>query len=185
MSRIVIDCIIEDIVYQNPENGYAICEVKSETEGNFYAVGYMPTIHAGEHAELTGDWVVHPDYGEQFKVEIYNTLMPSSEAAIIKYLSSGVIKGVREATAKKLYKAFGEEVFDVLTNSPDRIAELKGISRERALTMCQSFNEQQSVRNIIMFLQQYNITAHMAMKIHKIFGNESISVISILNCKCG
>ena len=177
MSRIVIDCIIEDIVYQNPENGYAICEVKSETEGDFYAVGYMPTIHAGEHAELTGDWVVHPDYGEQFKVEIYNTLMPSSEAAIIKYLSSGVIKGVREATAKKLYKAFGEEVFDVLTNSPDRIAELKGISRERALTMCQSFNEQQSVRNIIMFLQQYNITAHMAMKIHKIFGNESISVI--------
>lgn len=177
MSMIVIDCIIEDIVYQNPDNGYAICEVSSKTDGDFYAVGYMPTVRAGENAELTGNWTVHPEYGEQFKVEVYNTLMPSEEAAIIKYLSSGVIKGVREATAKKLYEAFGEKVFDVLTSEPKKIAELKGISLERAEVMCKSFNEQQSVRNIIMFLQQYNITAHTAMKIHKIFGSEAVSMI--------
>ncbi len=177
MNRIIIDCIIENIVYENPENGYVICEVTSKTEGDFYAVGYMPRIRPGEHAELTGEWVTHPEYGEQFKVEIYNTVMPSEETAIIKYLSSGIIKGVREANAKKLYEAFGDAVFDVLTNEPDRISELKGISRERAYIMCKSFNEQRSVQNIIMFLQQYNITAHTAIKIHKIFGNESVDMI--------
>lgn len=177
MNRIVIDGIIDNIVYQNPENGYVICEVSSKEEGDFYAVGYMPTIRPGERASLTGDWVNHPEYGEQFKVEIYETIMPSEETAIIKYLSSGVIKGVREATAKKLYEAFGDSVFDVLTNEPDRVAKIKGIGKDRANAICKSFNEQRSVQNIVMFLQQYNISANTAIKIHKIFGSEAISVI--------
>lgn len=177
MSKLEFDCIIENVVYSNPENGYTICEVSSKEEGQFYAVGYMPTIREGERALLTGEWVTHHDYGEQFKVELYSTVMPSEETAIIKYLSSGIIKGVREATAKKLYEAFGDTVFDVLTNEPDAIAKLKGIGKERAYTMCKSFNEQRSVQNIVMFLQQYNITANTAIKIHKIFGSDSVEII--------
>ena len=175
--KIVIDCVIDSIVYKNPENGYTICEVSSKTEGQFYAVGYMPTLLEGERAELTGEWVTHPDYGEQFKVELYDTVMPTEEASIIKYLSSGIIKGVREATAKKLYEAFGEEIFNVLTNDPEAISTVKGIGRDRAETIYKSFNEQRSVQNIVMFLQQYNITAHMAVKIHKLFGSEAIDII--------
>ena len=177
MSRIVIDCIIDNIVYQNAENGYVICEVSSKEEGDFYAVGYMPTVREGECALLTGKWVNHPEYGEQFKVELYETIMPKEETAIIKYLSSGVIKGVREATAKKLYETFGDSVFDVLTNEPEKVEKIKGIGHDRAMTICKSFNEQLSVQNIVMFLQQYNISANTAIKIHKIFGSESVSVI--------
>lgn len=177
MNREVIDGTIENIVYQNPDNGYVICEVSSKSEGDFYAVGYMPTIRPGENAALTGEWVNHPEYGEQFKVELYETIMPSEETAIIKYLSSGIIKGVREATAKKLFETFGKEVFDVLTNDAARVAEIKGISRSRADMICASFNEQRSVQNIIMFLQQYNVGANTAIKIHKIFGSESVRKI--------
>ena len=106
MERITIEAMIETIVYRNEDNGYSICEVDSKDEGQFYAVGYMPTISEGETAELTGKWVRHPEYGEQFKVDLYSTVMPSDEQAMIKYLASGIIKGVREATAKKLVGAF-------------------------------------------------------------------------------
>lgn len=177
MKRAEYDCVIEGIVFQNRENGYAICEVSSKDEGLFYAVGYMPTVREGERAQLTGEWVTHPEYGEQFKVELYSTIMPSEETAVIKYLSSGIVKGVREATAKKLYEAFGDRVFDILTNAPEEIAKLKGISSERAHIMCKSFNEQRSVQNIVMFLQQYNINANTAVKIHKIFGSDSVDII--------
>ena len=177
MNRIVIDCVIDNIVYQNAENGYVICEVSSKEEGDFYAVGYMPTARPGESASLTGAWVNHPEYGEQFKVELYETIMPKEETAIIKYLSSGVIKGVREATAKKLYEAFGDSVFDVLTSEPEKVEKIKGIGHDRAVTICKSFNEQRSVQNIVMFLQQYSISANTAIKIHKIFGSEAVSVI--------
>lgn len=175
--KIVIKSEVENIVYRNPDNGYTICEVCSETDGDFYAVGYMPTLREGEHASLTGEWVTHPEYGEQFRVDLYETLIPSEKSAIIKYLASGIVKGVREATAKKLWAAFGKDVFDVLTNEPERIAELKGINMDRANMMCKSFNEARSVQNIVMFLQQYNISANTAFKIHKLFGSESVNVI--------
>ncbi len=177
MNRITINGIVDNIVYSNPENGYAICEIDSKEEGQFYAVGYMPSISAGENAELTGSWTMHPEYGEQFKVELYRTIMPSDEAAIIKYLASGIVKGVREATAKKLYAEFGNDVFNVMTNEPEKLAKIKGISRDRADSICKSFNEQRSVQNIIMFLQQYNISPNLALKINKIFGAEAITRI--------
>ncbi len=177
MNRITINGIIDNIVYSNPDNGYAICEIDSREEGQFYAVGYMPSISEGETAELTGSWTMHPEYGEQFKVELYRTIMPSDEAAIIKYLASGVIKGVREATAKKLYAEFGNDVFNVMSTEPDKLSKIKGISKDRAETICKSFNEQRSVQNIIMFLQQYNISPNLAVKINKVFGAEAISRI--------
>ncbi len=175
--RSEIECHIDNIVYRNQDNGYTICEVTSKTEGSFSAVGYMPTVGAGEEIKLIGDWDMHPEYGEQFMVELYDIVMPSEKTAIVKYLSSGIIKGVREATAKKLYEAFGDDVFAVLTNKPELIANLKGIGLDRANAMCTSFNEQRSVQNIVMFLQQYNISAHNAIKIHKIFGADSVNMI--------
>ena len=174
---IVIDCVIENIVYQNADNGYTICEVNSKSEGGFYAVGYMPTIRSGEEASLSGEWVTHPEYGEQFKVELYETIMPSEKTAIIRYLSSGIIKGVKEATANKLYDTFGDDVFNVLTNECERVASIKGIGRQRAEKICNSFNEQRSVQNIVMFLQQYSVRANTAIKIHKIFGSNSVQTI--------
>lgn len=177
MSRLTIKAIIDNIVYSNPDNGYVICEVDSKEEGQFYAVGCMPGLSEGENAELTGSWVNHPEYGEQFKVELYKTIMPSEEQAMIKYLASGLIKGVREATAKKLVDAFGAEVFTVIAAEPARLAQIKGISNEKAISISKSFNEQRAVQNIIMFLQQYNISTNLAVKVHKIFGADAVAKI--------
>lgn len=177
MERITIEATIENIVYRNEDNGYSICEVDSKAEGQFYAVGYMPTISEGENAELTGEWVTHPEYGEQFRVELYNTIMPSDESAMIKYLSSGIVKGVREATAKKLVAEFGTDVFNVIMTEPQRLTAIKGINKDRAETISKSFCEQRAVQNIIMFLQQYNISPNLAVKIHKIFGAEAVEKI--------
>ena len=187
MNNLIINAVIENIVYSNPDNGYVICEVDSKAEGQFYAVGYMPGISEGENTELTGQWVTHPEYGEQFKVELYKTVMPSDEQAIIKYLGSGVIKGVREATAKKLVAEFGKDVFNVIAAEPERLAELKGISKDKAMMISQSFNEQRAVQNIIMFLQQYNVSPRTAVKIHRIFGPDAVEKIkknpySLSNC---
>ena len=177
MNKIIINATIEHIVYSNPDNGYVICEVDSKEEGQFYAVGYMPSVSEGEHAELTGSWVTHPEYGEQFRVELYTTVMPSDEVSIIKYLASGIIKGVREATAKKLYARFGNDVFEVISTSPQQLSQIKGISLERAETISKSFNEQRAVQNIIMFLQQYNISPNLAVKVHRIFGPQAVNKI--------
>ena len=177
MERLIIEAVIENIVYSNPDNGYVICEVDSKNEGQFYAVGYMPGITEGEAAELTGSWVTHPEYGEQFKVELYKTIMPSDEQSMIKYLGSGMIKGVREATAKKLVDAFGAEVFEIIATAPERMAELKGISRDKAEIISASFNEQRAVQSVVMFLQQYNISPNLAVKIHKLFGADAIARI--------
>ena len=177
MERIVIEAEIENIVYSNPDNGYVICQVNSVSEGSFYAVGYMPGIHEGEAAELTGQWVTHPEYGEQFKVELYKTVMPSDEQAIIKYLSSGTVKGVREATAKKLFAEFGNDVFNIIATEPERLAEIKGISLDRAKTISKSYNEQRSVQNIIMFLQQYGISPNLAVRVHKLLGADAVDRI--------
>lgn len=177
MDRLIINAVIDNIVYSNPDNGYVICEVDSEQEGQFYAVGYMPGISEGENAELTGSWVTHPEYGEQFKVELYKTVMPSDEQAMIKYLGSGIVKGVREATAKKLVAEFGADVFEIVATDPERLAKIKGISRDRAMMISKSFNEQRAVQSIIMFLQQYNISPGLAVKIHKLFGADAVNKI--------
>ena len=178
MSKIIIEGTVKSVIYQNPDNGYTICEVSSKTEGDFSAVGYMPTIRPADEVSLTGDWVTHPEYGEQFKVELYETIMPSEKTAIIKYLSSGIIKGVKEATANKLYDAFGDDVFNVLSTDCDKVAKIKGIGKTRAVKICNSFNEQRSVQNIVMFLQQYGVGANTALKIHKIFGSNSVKSIT-------
>lgn len=177
MDMITITGTVENIIFSNDDNGYVICEVDSAEEGQFYAVGYMPSVSEGENAELTGSWVTHPEYGEQFKVELYRTVMPSDEQSILKYLSSGVVKGVREATAKKLVEAFGTGVFDIIMKEPERLAEIKGISREKAGMISRSFCEQRVVQNIIMFLQQYSISPNIAVRIHKIFGDGAVEAI--------
>ena len=137
----------------------------------------MPFISEGESVALSGNWTQHPDYGEQFKAEYYETVLPSDEEAIVKYLGSGIISGIREATAKKLVAHFGTEILDIMLQNPERLAEIKGISREKAEKIGKSFAETRSMQNVVMFLQQYSITANMAVKIHSVLGSNAVEMI--------
>lgn len=177
MEQFTVSGIIEEIIYNNPDNGYTVCEVDSHEEGMFTATGYMPYISEGESVSLTGYWTTHPDYGEQLRVDYYETILPTDEESILKYLSSGVIKGIREATAKKLVERFGTDILQILLSEPERIAEIKGISKEKAKTIGDSYRELQSMQNIVIFLQQYNINANIAVKVHNILGASAVDAI--------
>ncbi len=168
---------VVEIVYQNPENGYTVCEIDSIEEGLFTATGYMPYLTDGERIALTGMWVSHPEYGEQFRTEYYESILPTDEDSILRYLSSGIIPGIREATAIKLTESFGTEVLNIMLKSPERLSEVKGISKKKALKIGEDFMNLQSVQGIVMFLQQYRVSANMAVKVHQALGQNAVERI--------
>ncbi len=177
MDEVRVVGIVVEIIYQNSENGYTVCEVENEDDGIFTATGYMPYLSAGETIALNGFWFEHPDYGEQFKAESYESLLPTDKAAILKYLSSGIISGIGAATAKNIVTHFGEETFDVMLNDPKRLAEIRGISAKKAEKIGEAFLQLQSMQGIVMYLQQFNIGASAAMRVQKMFGQNAVDKI--------
>lgn len=174
---ITVTGTVEEIIYTNTENGYMVCDIDSAEEGLFTATGYMPYVSEGESVALSGNWSTHPDYGEQFRVSYYETVMPSDEESILKYLASGIVEGVREATAKKLIARFGTDVLTIMLKEPERMAEIKGISKDKAKKIGQAFSKLQSMQSIVMFLQKYNISANVAVKVHNILGAGAVDMI--------
>ena len=168
---------VVEIIFTNEENGYTVCEIQNKEEGLFTATGYLPYISEGENIEMTGKWVMHPEYGEQFSALTYKTVLPTDENAILLYLSSGIIPGIREATAKKIVDAFGEDSFNILLNYPEKLSEIKGITKTKAIAFSQEFQRLQSVSGIVMFLQQFGISAKLATAVHKVLGAEAVDKI--------
>ena len=176
MDEIRLTGEVQDIIYQNEQNSYTVCTVKTD-EGAVTAVGYLPFLSAGEQVALTGEWVTHPDYGEQFKVRLFEKLLPTTVQSILLYLSSGIIHGVREATAKKIVDAFGEDALEVILTDWMRLASVKGISPAKAADIHASFVERQSVQQTVMFLQPFGVTAEFAMKVHRFLGASAVEKI--------
>lgn len=176
-ESITISGKVYDIIYENSENGYTVCEIDSVSDGLFTATGYMPYISEGENISVTGIWANHPDYGEQFRVSYYETILPSDEQSILDYLSSGVIYGIRSKTAEKIVDRFGVDSLNILLTEPLRLAEIKGISPERAKKIGKSYLELQSMQSILMFCQQYGISTNLAFKVHKALGSGAVSQI--------
>ncbi len=167
---------IAEIIYQNEDNGYTIAEFETK-DIMFTAVGYMPSVSAGERLKISGKWVEHHTYGEQFKIEVYEKCAPKGEGAILRYLSSGIISGVREATAKKIVEKFGEDTLDVIENHPLKLAEIKGISAQKAVLISQSYIEKMGASALVMFLQQYSVSVNLAAKIYKKIGSGAVDFI--------
>ena len=177
MEDIKIVGVVTEIIYQNPDNSYTVCEIESEEEGIFAATGYMPYLSVGETVALSGRWVEHADYGEQFKAESYETLLPTDEDAILRYLSSGIVAGVGAATAKNLVAHFGKDTLEIMLNSPERLSEIRGISPKRAEKISAAFLEIQSTQGIVIYLQQFNIGATVAMRAQKMLGRHALEKI--------
>ena len=167
---------VVNIIYENEDNGYKVVEIENKTDF-FVAVGYLHGVSVGEFVILTGSWINHNVYGEQFKAEIFEKKLPNTRESIYKYLSSGIIKGVRSSTASKIIEYFGEDSLDVIANNPLRLAQIKGISKDKALSIQKSYNEQVGASSLVMFLQRYNISINFAAKIYKIYGSASIELI--------
>lgn len=177
MEEIKIVGVVTEIIYQNPDNSYTVCEIESEEEGIFAATGYMPYLNVGETVALTGAWVEHSDYGEQFKTESYETLLPTDEESILRYLSSGIVAGVGVATAKNLVSHFGSKTLEIMLNEPSKLSEIRGISPKRAEKIGTAFLEIQSVQGVVLYLQQFNIGTATAMLVQKTFGKNALEKI--------
>lgn len=175
-EMIYIEGMVEEIVYTNYANGYTVCTLDSGGE-MVTATGCMPYLSEGESVKLTGKWVTHPEYGEQFSVALYEKIAPQAAAAIMRYLASGIIKGVRLATAKKIVDKFGDDALSVMLSDPTRLAEISGISLQKALEIGNEYATQQGISTVVMFLQQYGIGAQTALKVYRRFGSDAVTYI--------
>lgn len=167
---------VEEIIYRNDENGYCVCDLNVQ-DVLVTVVGYMPFLAPGEIIEVEGEYKSHPTYGTQFSVSAFSKAPPDSLDAIYKYLASGMIKGVGPATAQKIVETFAEDSLDIIENNPEKLAEIKGISVNKAIEISNSYQSQFGVRNIIMFLQKNGISPIYAGRIYKQFGGSAIDKI--------
>ena len=168
--------ILEEIIFQNEVNGYTVGIFETEEE-QFTIVGYLPFISKGDSLKIYGKFVEHKDYGEQFKIETFEKLVPKTLGALEKYLASGNIKGVGPATAKKIINLFGDDTIHVLKFEPDKLAQIKGISKEKAKEISESFVENWEVWQIVGFLEKFGIGAESAKKVYNLLGINAIQEI--------
>ena len=168
---------VTDIIYQNEVNSYTIAVIETVEDEVITCVGYLPFINVGDTLKVVGNFVVHKDYGEQFKVETFEKIMPQTLESLERYLSNGVIKGIGPATARKIIETFGEETVSIFKFEPQKLAGIKGISKEKALEMAEEFNENWDLWQIVGYLDKFGIGAENSKKIYKALGNNAINEI--------
>lgn len=167
---------VEEIIFYNEDNGYCVADIDCQGE-LITIVGTMHCLTPGETVTVQGDYKNHPVYGEQFSVSSFEKTAPDSVDAIYKYLASGMIKGVREGTAKKIIDAFGEDALKIIESEPEKLSEIKGISIKKAYEINGEYILQFGIRSLVMFLQQYDISPAYAVKAYKALGSDAINKI--------
>lgn len=160
---------IDHIIYRNKENGYTVLNLLTQDD-ELTCVGFFKTMDQGETIEAQGEYTQHQVYGKQFKIEQYKILPPSDEVSMERYLSSGAVKGVGEALAKRIIRAFGPDTYRIIEEEPERLAEVKGISLRKAREIAASLYEKKDARDAMTFLQGYGISNTLALRIYEAYG---------------
>lgn len=168
---------VEDVVFSNEETGFTVIDMSVDGE-LITAVGVLPTLSAGETLRVTGHWDYHHSFGRQFKIEECERQMPKTSADMLKYLSSGTIKGIGPKIAAKIVEKFGEDTFNILENNPELLSTIKGISKDKALEMSEEFRRQFAIREVIIYLEKFGMTSNECVNVFKIFGARAIDIIT-------
>ena len=167
---------VKEIIYQNEINSYTVAEFETDEE-EITIVGYLPFINVGDTLKLVGKIVTHQDYGEQFKVDTFEKTMPKSLSSLERYLANGTIKGVGPATAKKIVDTFGEETLHVLKFEPEKLSNIKGINKEKAIAISETFLENWELWQIVGYLEKFGIGVQNAKNVYKKLGSNAIDEI--------
>ena len=168
--------VIQNVVYYNDSNDYAVLEISDENDLLITAVGTVPIPFEGENVILTGTWIYHKDFGKQFSIDTCEKTLPKEEEGILQYLSSRVVKGLGPVTAKKIVNRFGTDTFDVIQTHPEWLADIPGITMKKAAAISKSFIEQNGLREVIMFCNNY-MTVEQASKVYKRLGSGAVGII--------
>lgn len=171
-----IEGYVEHIIFRNEDNGYTVLNLMSEGS-EVTCVGVFEYVSEGELLELHGTYVEHATYGQQLKVDSYETKIPEDTIAMERYLGSGAIKGIGAALAARIVRRFGEDTMRILDEEPERLAEVKGISEAKAREIAQQVAEKSEMRSAMMFLQQYGISVALGVKIYGKYGSRVYSVL--------
>ncbi|MCI8589601.1 MAG: ATP-dependent RecD-like DNA helicase [Clostridiales bacterium] len=173
---LTIEGIIENIVYQNSQNGYSVLDLAISEAEFITLTGIMPYIQEGETLKAMGTWEMHPTFGRQFKVEYFEKSLPASASTIFKYLSSRSVKGIGPVTARRIVDRFGTDSFEIIENHPEWLAELPGISESKAKEISEDFKRQFGMRNVMAFCSDFMGPAS-AIKVYKKYGSAAIDII--------
>ena len=168
---------VSHIVFRNAENGYTVFELETADGDEETCVGNFPFINEGEYVCVRGEMVTHPVYMEQMKVTSYEVRDPDDKLAMLRYLSSGAIAGIRGGLAKRIIDKFGDKTFEIIEKEPERLAEVKGISEKKARGISRQFEEKREMRSAMIFLQQYGISNQLAVKIYQAYGTELYGIV--------
>lgn len=174
----LVEGYINHIRYHNENNGYTVMEVET-THGDEILVGNFHYISEGEYIKAWGDPIDHPTHGPQYVIQKYEIAEPEDKAAMERYLASGVIKGIGPALAKRIIKKFKGDSFDIIDKEPERLAEIKGISLKKAMDIAIQFQEKQGMRHAMMFLGEYGISNHLAVKIFEEYGDQMYEILKV------
>lgn len=167
---------VENIVYHNDSNQYTVMELSSG-DALVTVVGTFPYISVGEKLHLYGTWTAHATFGEQFKSEAFERSRPETTSAMLKYLSSGAVKGIGAATAGKIIAAFGDDAIDVIENDPERLATIKGITLKKAREISGEMQRVNGIRDLMAFLGSFGVRPEDAVKVWKAYGADSVACI--------
>ncbi|MDH7500311.1 MAG: ATP-dependent RecD-like DNA helicase, partial [candidate division NC10 bacterium] len=173
-----LEGVVERIVYANEETGYAVLRLQAPGRRDWATVvGNLPSVNCGETLRLAGQWSFHPQFGEQFKAEAYQSVIPATLNGIEKYLGSGLIKGIGPIMASRIVRAFGLKTLEVIDHEPRRLLEVEGIGEIRLEWILAAWQAQKEIREVMLFLQGQGVSPAYSARIYKHYGQESISVL--------
>ena len=173
----IIQGTIAAVVYQNYENGYAILRLGVGGGQTVTVVGTIPLPAVGERLMVTGKWGNHPNYGRQFEAEFLERLMPQSAMEILSYLSGRIIKGIGPKTATRIVDRFGDQTLLIMEREPERLAEVSGISREKARAIGEEFHVRVGMRQLMEFFTMHQLPAELAVRTYKLYGEQTVELL--------
>lgn len=177
MGTEVLKGEVESIRHRNEDTGFAIFAIKTIQEETVVCLGTVPAVSKGVTLQLEGDWVMHNVYGKQFKISSYEEVVPTTQDGMIKYLSSGVVRGVGKRIAQKIVEKFGDNAFDIIQKQPEELTKIRGITIDRAKKMHESFCQHDVLRAVMIRLQEFDISPAYAVIIYELYKDNAIKVV--------
>jgi exodeoxyribonuclease V alpha subunit len=172
-----IEGTVEEIVFYNPENGYTVFRFAVESGDLLTVIGQFPPLSPGELLKIKGQWEINLRFGQQFKADHFTLTLPASAAGIEKFLASGLIRGIGPVLAARIVGRFGAGTIDILSRDPERLKEVEGVGPVKFREIKKSWAEHQDIRDLIIFLQEHNVSTNLATKIYRQYGDRSFGVL--------
>lgn len=174
---LVIEGIIEEIIFRNETNGYTVARLNT-SDGSITIVGNTMIVNLEEMVEVEGEWVYHNTFGEQLQFTSIRTVVPSTLKGIENYLSSGLLPYIGPKTAKNIVDRFGMDSLEIIQYNPEKLKEIPGIGDKKLEKIAKAYEEHRDLRDIMVYLQQYDITVNNGIKIYKKYGKDTINIIN-------